>query len=102
MLSAVAQSEPGLAVKFEQDGRLDRTVLPYPALHVSSNEPAALLLKPGPFTAEFTGFISIDLRAQHTFSAETSGGVDLQINGKDVLKDASATEATCTSKGSRL
>ena len=54
-------------------------------MHVSSNEPAALLLKPGPFTAEFTGFISIELRAQHTFTAEVAGAIELQINGKEVL-----------------
>ena len=88
ILGAVAQSTPGLAVKFEQDGRVDRAVVPYPALHVNSNEPAAPFLKPGPFTAEITGYISVDLRAQHTFTAELTGQAALLINGKEILNTA--------------
>ena len=102
VFSLCAELSPGLALKFEQDGHADRLVVPYPSLNVAPNEKPALFLKPGPFTAEFSGFISIDLRAQHTFTAQVIGSIDLQVNGKEVLKAESQTEAAFTSKPIRL
>src|SRR5690348_17333327 len=65
-------ADPGLAVAFYQAGKSDRMVLPYPALHVESEQAPTRFLDPGPFKAEFSGQLSVELRAQYTFTAEST------------------------------
>ena len=95
-------TEPGLAVEFDQDGKKDRLVLPHAALYVETNQAAGLFLDPQPFTAQFSGWISVELRAQYTFSAEGSSALDLLINGKEVLTVTNGTAAPQVSKPVRL
>jgi mono/diheme cytochrome c family protein len=82
---AAEAAEPGLAVQFRQGERTDRLVLPYPALHVEPTEAPSAFLEAGPFAAEFCGWISVELRAQYTFTAESSAEIELLINGREVL-----------------
>jgi mono/diheme cytochrome c family protein len=92
------QADPGLAVEFRQGDKTDRLVLPYPALHTESAEAPSLFLEPGPFTAEFSGFISVDLRAQYTFSAESTAKLELLINAKEILATTDTSPAPASSK----
>lgn len=94
--------EPGLAVEFEQAGKKDRLVLPHPAIYVETNQAPGLFLEPRPFTAEFSGWISVELRAQYTFTAEGTSALELLINGKEVLAVANGTAAPQLSKPVRL
>ncbi|MGZ8900797.1 MAG: hypothetical protein ACXW3Z_11930, partial [Limisphaerales bacterium] len=86
-------TEAGLSIRFSQTDKSDTrdqkleilSIIPFPALHVPTNQSPAFGLQPGPFTAEITGYISVDLRAQHTFTAELTGRIELLINGKEIL-----------------
>lgn len=100
--AAAEGTKLGLAVEFEQGGNRDRLVLPYPALYVGSDKAPGLFLEPGPFAAEFSGWISVELRAQYTFSAECTSALDLLINGKEVLTATNGTAAPQVSKPVRL
>jgi mono/diheme cytochrome c family protein len=85
LASVGAQLSPGLAVKYNQGSETDWGVVPYPALHVPRQKAPSLLAEPGRFKAEFSGWISVDLRAQYRFSLDWTGNVELFINDKQVL-----------------
>ena len=100
-------AEPGLVIRFSSPSALSAssalTTIPFASFHVPTNQPASLFLNPGPFTAEITGYISVDLRAQHTFTAELTGQAALFINGKELLNTSSTEkESTHTSTPVRL
>ena len=95
------RADPGLTVQFRQGDKTDRLVLPNPALHVDVTNPPSLFLEPGAFTAEFSGYISVDLRAQYTFTAESTAKLELLINDKEVL-NANASADPQLSKPVRL
>ncbi len=99
LLSQVAAlAEPGLVVEFRQKDKTDRLVLPYAALHVEATNAPSRFLEAGPFSAEFTGWISVELRAQYTFTVESSVGIELLVNGKQILNsDAAAASQTSAS-----
>ena len=95
----------GLAVEFRQaqsPDRRDHLVLPFPALYIDTRHAPTPLLQPGPFEAHFTGWISVDLRAQYTFTAELDGKLELILNGKEILTAAPENESSATSKPVRL
>lgn len=95
----------GLAVEFRQGQSpeiRDYIVLPFPALYIDPRHAPTTHLHPGPFEAHFTGWISVDLRAQYTFTAELDGKLELILNGKEILNAASDKESSTTSKPVRL
>ncbi|HEX7861849.1 MAG TPA: c-type cytochrome [Verrucomicrobiae bacterium] len=110
LLTSLA-SGPGLAIRFSPSASsaVDsrplpiHSILPIAAFHIPTNQPAAFGLEPGPFTADLTGYISVDLRAQHTFTLELIGRAELTINGKQLLATPhTETETNFTSTPVRL
>ena len=128
---ALLASEPGLAVRFSvsQQGRglgagfstpsnerppVSATtstsstssavkIIPFAAFHIPTNQSPSSFLQPAPFTAEITGVVSVDLRAQHTFTIELTGKAELLLNGKEILNTPeSADETNHTSTPIRL
>jgi mono/diheme cytochrome c family protein len=125
-VTLLASAEPGLAIRFSslsQQGRGLGEGFSAPSNEQrpsASSAPSALKSEPlpthstlpfaafhfptpAPFTAEITGFVSVDLRAQHTFTAELTGQATLLINGKEILNTPeSTTETNHTSTPIRL
>src|SRR3954468_3335149 len=83
-----ALAEPGLRVAFQSPGRpgQDVTTLPAVALYVPRGQSATPFLPAGPFQAVWTGFISVELRSEFSFSADLSGDLKLDLNGTRVLE----------------
>lgn len=99
--------EPGVAVTFTaRDGATpavtDVVVLPHAALYVPAGQSPTPFLPAGKFDAEWSGFISVELRDNFTFQAEMNGGMKLEINGTVVLEASGSNTNTPTSKPIRL
>jgi mono/diheme cytochrome c family protein len=86
---------PGLVVSYAAaDGRaVDSAVAANVALHVAAGQPASPFLASGPFTAEWSGFVSADLRGDFAFVAELSGTVKVEVNGAPALEATGASAA---------
>lgn len=86
---------PGLEVAFStQDSPavLDRESRSKVSLFVPDRGSPSPFLPSGPFRAEWTGFISVDLRSDFRFQIEAVGRVGLDINGK-VIQELEAKES---------
>ena len=64
-----AKPEPGLVVRYQVGAASDLAVSPNVALRVNSGESVSPFVAPGAFTAEWSGFISVDLRGDYAFTA---------------------------------
>jgi mono/diheme cytochrome c family protein len=86
---------PGLMVTYTAaDGRAtDSTLVPNVALHVVAGQAASPFLSAGPFAAEWSGFVSADLRGDFAFAAELSGTVKVEVNGAPALEATAAAPA---------
>lgn len=93
---------PGLRVAFRSGSETDVTSRPEPALFVAANEPASWFVPAGKFDAEWTGWISLDLRSEYTFHAQFVGVLFLEINGMRVLEGTNATFAMAASRRVKL
>ena len=94
---------PGLAVHFSQSNSAkDVASAANVALFVPVGQAATPFLKPGKFTAEWRGFLGVDLRGDYAFQAELNGALKLEINGTVVLEASAASGATELSKTVRL
>jgi mono/diheme cytochrome c family protein len=92
----------GVAAKFTQGEASDLVVLPNLALFVTRTNASSAFLKPGKFMAEFSGFASVELRAQYTFRAVASGRLELLVNGNSVLSFVGDGQLSEPSKPVRL
>ena len=84
-LAAAATPGPGLRVEFtrQQIGAQalkDVAVLPNLCLYVPNNSPPTPFVSAGPFTAVWSGFVSLDLRSEYRFQAELNGERKLELN----------------------
>ena len=91
---AADKPEPGLAVRFtalagDKDTRTDVAVLPNVWLYVPAAKSPTPFLPAGKFSAEWTGFVSSEIRDNYAFQAELIGTLKLEINGA-VVWEASA------------
>ena len=107
--SAVASfgqnTEPGLAVTFsaaDSGQAADVMVLPNVALYVVAGQPPTPFLPGGKFSAEWNGFIVVDLRDNYTFQAELNGSLKIEINGAPVLEASAKGTDSGPSKPVRL
>lgn len=82
---ASAEPAPGLIAQFEQNGSIDAMRLPNAAFYFSPNHPPSGLHGQGPLQVSLEGFVSVELRAQHSFQVESSGSAELFVNGASVL-----------------
>jgi len=99
--------EPGVAVTFARpdnpkSAEKELAALPNVALFVPVGQSPAPFIPVGRFTAEWFGFISVELRDNFTFQAELNGEVKLEINGAAVLEASAAGTNTPSSKPVRL
>ena len=95
LFAAPAVPEPGVALSIERGGKSDVFVAPNFWLHVAEGETPTPFIAPGPFTATFRGFVSVELRSIHSFQAEVNGSLTLDINGREALRaegDGAMTE----------
>jgi cytochrome c2 len=78
--------EQGLTLRFTgASGVTDQRSARVISLYVGEHEAPTPFLDPGPFTAVWEGYITLDVWNKITFTAEGSGSVTLEINGKPVL-----------------
>jgi cbb3-type cytochrome oxidase cytochrome c subunit len=104
---AAEKPEPGLAVTFTAlDGNkataTDVTVSPNVWLYVPAGKPATPFLSGERFSADWTGFVSSEIRENYTFQAELSGELKLEINAIVVLEASAKGTNTAPSKPVRL
>ncbi len=87
-----ADRAPGLVFEVRpaagRDGSLasDATVVRTLALRLPSGEPATPFVSPGPFTAEWRGFLDVPRRDDYVFSFRGRGELTLEIDGEVVVK----------------
>ena len=96
---------PGLTVTYRQAGSAtgaDVVVVPHAALYVADGTPPTPFVAPGAFTAEFDGLVSVDLRDDYQFRAETNGTVEIRVGTAVVLSEAADGRETAASKPARL
>ncbi|MEI9895208.1 MAG: c-type cytochrome [Chthoniobacter sp.] len=78
-------AKQGLTVTFSAGGKTDTRAARLVALYVPEGEAPTPFLAPGPFTAKWEGEIVSDLRAQYTFTVDTTGIVTATLNGQPLL-----------------
>ncbi|MGB8167847.1 MAG: c-type cytochrome [Chthoniobacteraceae bacterium] len=87
---APPSAKPGLTLTFTApDGKTDTRGARLVALFVPGDQSPTPFLSMGAFTAKWEGSIDSPLRAEYAFSAESSGGFRLTINGAPVADGAS-------------
>ncbi|MGV3772231.1 MAG: c-type cytochrome [Verrucomicrobiales bacterium] len=92
----------GVEVKFTSGDMSQTTVLPNFWLYVTEGAPPVSGLKPGPFSAEFNGLVSVDLRGQYAFQAELRGKAEISVNGRSLMEAAGEGTTTEISRQVRL
>jgi len=87
-VGAAPALQPGLALTFTPASgeAADTVVAPNVWLHVAQGETPSPFLAPGPFTATWRGFVSVELRSVYTFQAEVNGSLEVVINAREALK----------------
>ncbi len=94
LLNPNAFAQPGLRLTFtpandDAGARQAVTIVaPNVWLHVAPGATPSPFLAPGPFTATWRGFLSVDLRSIHTFQAEVNGSLEVVINARQALEVA--------------
>jgi hypothetical protein len=88
-----ASQATGLALRFEGGGSADA-----PTSRTSGSTsrapPRPALVPAGPFTAVWTGTVTVDLRGDYRFQAEFAGAFDLGVNGTNILRSAGSAGVT--------
>ncbi|MDX1951648.1 MAG: c-type cytochrome, partial [Verrucomicrobiota bacterium] len=105
LIVSAQEVKEGLRVTFSPKGEskvLDAVVLPNVRLYVPAGEAATPLMKPGPFTATWSGFLTLEMRSQYAFQAESSGAVKVDLNGSTVLEVAEGSKEVTPGKVVRL
>jgi mono/diheme cytochrome c family protein len=100
-----AKVEPGLAVMFDSPGgdkATDVAILPNVALYIVAGQAPTPFLPGGKFSAEWNGYIVVDMRDNYTFQAELNGSLKLEINSAPVLETSAKGTNTEPSKPVRL
>lgn len=84
-----AQTQPGVALTFTpvngDASQSDTVIRSNVWLHVAKGETPSPFLAPGPFTAQWHGFLSVELRSIYTFQAEVNGSLQVVINAREIL-----------------
>ena len=99
---AAAESTAGLAQSLRSGTASDHRADDRIALFVPAGEPATPFLPVGPFTAVWSGDLSVDLRGDYTFHGLFNGHLKLAINDVVVLDADGKTPAWIESTKVRL
>ncbi len=78
-------AKQGLTVTFGAGGKTDTRSARLVALYVPADEAPTPFLAPGAFTAKWEAEIVSDLRAEYTFTVDTTGVVTATLNGAPLL-----------------
>ena len=95
----------GLMVTYRQAGsaaHVDVLAAPQAALYVAEGQAPTPFVAPGPFIAEFDGFVSVNLRDDYQFRAETNGSVEIRVGAVVVLSASAEDGETSSTKPVRL
>lgn len=91
LADAAPDVQRGLTLTFTTpDGQTDTRTARFVQLFVPAGAAPTPFLPPGAFAAKWEGEIHVPLRTPVTFTAESSGGFTLSVNGVSVLDDANA------------
>ncbi len=91
-----------LRLRLEAGGITDAPRVSNVVLHVPAGSTPSPFLPPGPFQAEWTGSLVLDLRADFRFQARHAGALSVDINDSPVLQAPHTTGATDWSGNVRL
>jgi len=94
--------EPGLTLTFTSAGATDSRIARLIALHIPDGQAPTPFLKPGPFTATFSGNLNLRIRDTNTFTAHGRGKLKLTINDKLVLETTGDDLSTTKSEPTKL
>ena len=90
----MAERRPGLKLELTQPGAAaDARVARMPALVAPLGEPVSPFLKPGPFSATWSGSLDVPLRGRSRFHFSGTGQMILHLNGKQVLDSAASPDS---------
>jgi len=88
-----ASLKPGVLVQFTHSGALPSPTITrverFVALSVAPDESPVSRHFPGPFSAQYNGYIQVPLRGDYAFSVEGMGRVRIRIGGNEVLNGES-------------
>jgi len=85
LAASAADASPGLALTVRSGGLSDHRLAEGIALFVPAGQPVTPFVPVGPFTAIWTGEITVDLRGDYLFHAAFNGRLKLRINDAPVL-----------------
>ena len=85
LAKTVAEKKQGLSVTFTAGGKSDTRAARIVALFVPAGQPVSPFLPARPFTAKWETEIVSDLRAEYTFTVETTGVAIATLNGTPLL-----------------
>jgi mono/diheme cytochrome c family protein len=83
---APEKTSPGLILQFKAGNASDARETRLVALYVPEGSPPAAFVPPGPFSATWDGYISVDLGTDVTFSAVGNGKVSVLAAGKPAFQ----------------
>ena len=95
----------GLTVTYRQAGSavtVDVLAAQQAALYVAEGQAATPFVAPGSFIAEFDGLVSVSLRDDYQFRAETNGSVEIRVGAVVALSASAEDGETSASKPVRL
>ncbi len=101
-LNLLSAAHGQLALRLESAGRSETRLASNVVLHVPAAGTPSPFLSPGPFTADWSGWLNVDLRGDFQFQADHAGLFTLEINGTNVLQTPHASGATDWSRPIRL
>src|SRR5687768_8952497 len=101
LADAKEQIVPGLTLQLEAGGLRDLRDVRLAALYVPEGTSPSPFLPPGPFTATWEGFISVDLATDCEFSAAGNGAITVTVADKPALQ-AKGDFSTVEGKAIRL
>lgn len=90
------QAQAQLHLRLQAGGITESQLASNVVLHVPSGGTPSPFLPAGPFTAEWSGGLNLDLRADFQFQAHYAGKISLQINGTNLFDPPSSTHLTTT------
>lgn len=85
LAEARAENKQGLTVTFTAGDKTDTRSARLVALFVPAGQPATPFLPAGPFKARWEAEIVSELRAEYTFSVETTGVATVTLNGAQIV-----------------
>lgn len=101
-LLAASDSQAGLAQTLRSGALTDHRSVDGIAMYVPAGEPPTPFLPVGPFTASWSGNLSVDLRGDYSFHAVFTGHLKLSINDAVVLDSDGKNPAWIDSPKVRL